>query len=174
MSNYKPFRLLLEKIIYFNLQNLCERDCKTHFSYGPENYPFFSKVLVLLFGCRWTEAQISVGEMRHKRMNLQEQWGMSRWHSVSENCSLSVTARFQIQDKRLRCLYNIAKWTWRPGFSWIPQFLPACYRALLVGTPHPLPLILPPTQRLGCPSSSCPSLYNPAILVTPSFLGSPG
>lgn len=99
---------------------------------------------------------------------------MSRWHSVSENCSLSVTARFQIQDKRLRCLFNIAKWTWRPGFSCIPQFLPACYRALLVGTPHPLPLILPLTQGLGCPSSSCPSLYNPAILVTFSSLGSPG
>lgn len=54
-------------------------------------------------------------------------------------------------------------------FSQDPSVL-TCYRGLLAGIRHPPTLnFSSPPNGLGFPPSSCPSLYNPTILVTWPF-----
>lgn len=70
---------------------------------------------------------------------------------------LYLLLTFQIPDKRLGCLFNIAKKTWLLGSLCIPQSLPVPGPSWMAD-PAPYP------RRMGCPY-----LYNLTILVTCSL-----
>lgn len=56
--------------------------------------------------------------------------------------------KFQTGDKWLRCLFDVSKQTWLPGFLNIPQSLPVTGYSLNT----PLSILNFPAQGLGCPS----------------------
>lgn len=74
-----------------------------------------------------------------------------------------------MEDKQLRCIFNIPKWTWPPGSpssSPPPAPAPTCYRAWLA---HPSSTLNFSAGGLGFPSPRSSSLYNEDILSSPSL-----